>query len=254
MHSKKLHYAFRCGALAASLTCLYSQIQDPWSLGDAPRKLMLERMRTDLLKSGKYSVKLPVSPDLSDLLSRNETESKAAALDAYRALGNERQAIASGATATMQETYHTERVKEETDRKRRTALDILATAEQWRPGKGFERLSEPVAELEDPFASTGKKTPAESSKQVNWQANLAELGMAWDTAHNVVRIHDDSPSFWEAAKIRPRSGDYPVLSDGSLLDSAETLQAFLKNLSIPTTPIIVMRDETVVNLRVEVIP
>lgn len=230
----------------------WSQIQDPWALGDASRRLMLERVRTDLLASGGAAASLPVAPALRELLERKQAELPKAQLDAYWAKENAKQAHASATIAILQETYHTERIKMEAETKRRTALNILAAAEQWKPGNTFDRVAAPISGLEDPFMPKGKsKSASDEAPGNDWISKLAKLGLGWDAEHKVVRIAEPSQEFWSSVWIKPELGDYPILEDGSLLDSASSLGIFLKDLANKSTPIVVMRGDSVVILRVE---
>jgi hypothetical protein len=112
----------------------------------------------------------------------------------------------------------------------------------WRPPRSYSASSAVSAgAIEDPFATTGGGNNAETIR-----AALGTSGLVWDEARRIARVGARTPLMCGG---RLKDGDYPVLPDGSLLDTADRIKQFQASCSDPASPLVVVRESGDVEVR-----
>jgi hypothetical protein len=116
----------------------------------------------------------------------------------------------------------------------------------WKPPRAYASSgSASAGTLADPFASAQSRGQgAEAAPAVPTEV-LAGTGLGWDEVRSTARVVDAAV----ACGGRLRAGDYPVLPDGNLLDTAARVEAFLVHCAGPAVPIQVLLDSGTMEVR-----
>jgi hypothetical protein len=135
-------------------------------------------------------------------------------------------------TASVQADLAKERMSKQTDL-------VVKAANGWQPPKGYSTSGAPKATLADPFAP--KPERAQESPMQSIKRAIEGSCLALDEEHGVARTTESCN--WQGVTREVHASVYPVLPDGSLLDSAERVQRFLQSVRELSDKICVMRPE-----------
>lgn len=126
---------------------------------------------------------------------------------------------------------------------RRGSLDaqmdmVTSAVKGWRAPSGYARSGAVNASaIQDPFATEARIDAVEAA--------MAASGLSWDRARGLARVADNRT----LCGGRLKAGDYPVLVDGTLLDSADRITKFLSICGDATMPLLVVRESGDVEVR-----
>jgi hypothetical protein len=114
---------------------------------------------------------------------------------------------------------------------------VVAVAKDWTPPKQYSAANSPAVVLDDPFSAVAKPDPLAPLR-----ASLKETCLMLDDEHEVARVDKNCLSSGE--KLPFQVGDYPVLADGSLVDSPDKVKAFLEMCANHQSPLYTLRNES----------
>jgi hypothetical protein len=115
---------------------------------------------------------------------------------------------------------------------------VTGVVKGWRPPNGYARSAAiDSSAIQDPFAA------AERLQGIN--VAVGASGLAWNHARGLARVGDNR----SLCGGRLRDGDYPVLADGSLLDTPARIAQFLAACSDASLPVLVVRESGDVEVR-----
>jgi hypothetical protein len=126
---------------------------------------------------------------------------------------------------------------------RRGSLDaqmemVTSAVKGWRAPSGYARSGGVNASaIQDPFATEARIDSVEAA--------MAASGLSWDRARGLARVGDNRT----LCGGRLKAGDYPVLVDGTLLDTADRITKFLSICGDATMPLLVVRETGDVEVR-----
>lgn len=148
-------------------------------------------------------------------------------------------AVANTAMATLEASAQQQRTRSEQANLEDRARAATAALRQWHPGQSYVAARASNPHLRDPF------TADEALKPLNSELRLAKLlegsCLYVDTDHGVARVGANCQ--WPGVSANSIEHLYPVLADGSLLDSAEHVQQFLALAKDPNSKIWFLRGE-----------
>ena len=108
----------------------------------------------------------------------------------------------------------------------------------WQQPRGYASIGATRnAGLDDPFA--------EARLEASVTSALGASGLVWNARRKIAQA---GPSD-QACLGRLRPEDYPLLADGSLLDSAKRISTFLAACADPATPLLVIRENGEIEVR-----
>jgi len=116
---------------------------------------------------------------------------------------------------------------------------VVKAANGWQPPKGYSTSGAPKATLADPFAP--KPQQAQESPEQSLKRAVEGSCLTLDEEHGVARTTVSCN--WQGLTRELQANVYPVLPDGSLLDSAARVQRFLQSVRDSSDKICVMRPE-----------
>jgi hypothetical protein len=129
------------------------------------------------------------------------------------------------------------------DEARRGSVDeqmkmVTSVVKGWRAPAGYSHAGAiDTAAIQDPFAAEARIQAVEAA--------MAKSGLAWDRLRGLARVGEQRT----LCAGRLQVGDYPVLIDGTLLDTAERIDRFLSVCGDVSVPLLVVRENGNVQVR-----
>jgi hypothetical protein len=115
---------------------------------------------------------------------------------------------------------------------------VTTAVKDWRAPAGYAHSGAVnAAAIQDPFAADARTDAAESV--------IAKSGLIWDRVRGLARVGNIQTLCGGRLKL----GDYPVLMDGTLLDTPERIGQFLSVCGDVTVPLLVVRENGEVEVR-----
>jgi hypothetical protein len=119
----------------------------------------------------------------------------------------------------------------------------VAAAQTWTPPKPYGPASSGTVVLADPFSPASAKASTDQADQLNsLQASIQGTCLTLDAQHGVAMVERDCGV--AGHKLPFRHGDYPLLADGSLLDTAQRVRTFVEICADETAHLYGLRNES----------
>jgi hypothetical protein len=114
---------------------------------------------------------------------------------------------------------------------------VVAAAKDWTPPKQYSAANSASVALDDPFSTP--HPAAVSDPLAPLRTALNESCLRVDEEHGVAQVQKECRAGGENLPLQ--LGDYPVLADGSLLDSPERVKTFVDACNTPHAALYALR-------------
>lgn len=229
----------------ATLLCAEANYPAIWSLSPKERQALLASRVRYLEQSGTASARL-VERVQSASSGEQQDQTAAvrqaaiAAVDAQQQNANAKQ---NAFSASMQAGAATAKASIDQTNLTRQAEIVLDSVQKWQPPRTSQAASANHPDLVDPFApTTDAKVPDAPSPARALEHSLGGTCLDFDSKRMLGRVGPTCS--WPSIKSKPQAGDYPVLEDGTLLDTESKVVQFMKLVRHPEQHIYVLRSES----------
>lgn len=127
---------------------------------------------------------------------------------------------------------------------------VMKSVQKWQPPRGFEAAETVKPTLSDPFASDRVSSPPPSSGE-SVKSAIEGTCLAFDPDRQLARA--TASCSWPGLNSSISNSDYPILSDGNVIDTSDRVKQFLEAARDSKQPIFVLHcdlhSEALVRLR-----
>jgi len=224
-------------------TGMTAQPRDMWSLPAAERQSALAREVQSAVPREPGADLSRALDGITQQLRKRAMANASPEMAAFLAKQDAIQANAQANMAASEAGRRAGQVSAQRDSMDKQVQMVTAAVTSWQPPRSYSAASSINAgAIEDPFAN--KLAVRDNTESI--VAALGRSGLLWDESRRVARVGAGVTSLCGG---RLRDGDYPVLPDGNLLDSAVRIVQFQSSCSDASYPIIVVRESGNVEVR-----